>query len=118
VLEGVAFSLRQVYDLMLSVGSGLDPDDMIIAGGGAKSPLWRQIMADVFGMPVKTVYGSSEGGAFGAAMVAGTGAGVWANLNEAMEVAKPEQTTQPSGAGDVYDAAYQKYIQIYERLKF
>lgn len=117
VLEGVAFSLRHVYELMLSVDPSIQPDELILAGGGAKSPLWRQIMADVFDLPVKTVYGSAEGGAFGAAMVAGTGAGVWPTLNDAMQIAKPETETKPSGTHAEYDKAYQRYIKIYDCVK-
>jgi sugar (pentulose or hexulose) kinase len=62
---------------------GIKPEKVIISGGGAMSPLWRQIAADVFNLPVVTVSGSGEGGAYGAALVAGVGVGMWSDLVEA-----------------------------------
>ncbi len=119
VLEGVSFSMRHVYDMIVGASPGLAPSEIVIAGGGAKGTLWRQIMADVFGMPVHTVYGGAEGGAFGAALVAGMGCGLWASVNEAMAVAKSESETQPKPENlAVYEKQYQKYIRLYDALKW
>lgn len=63
VLEGVAFSLKQTYDRVSPEGTA---ERVILAGGGSKSPLWRQIFADVFGLPVVTLDGAGEGSGFGA----------------------------------------------------
>jgi len=119
VLEGVCYSLKQVYDLIVKASPGIDTNEIAIAGGGAKSPLWRQMLADIFGIPVKTVHGSAEGGAFGAAMVAGTGAGLWPSIDDAMSIAKPETETLPNPENTaVYNAQYEKYVKMYGALKW
>jgi xylulokinase len=119
VMEGVCYSMKQVYDLIVKASPGVDSSEIAVAGGGAKSPIWRQMLADIFGIPVKTVHGSAEGGAFGAALVAGAGAGLWASMDEAMSMAKPESETQPNPANAaVYKAQYDKYIKMYDALKW
>ena len=75
VMEGVTFGLREIYELILASKPDLKPTQVFSSGGGSKSPLWRQIQADIFGLPVKTLTGAAEGGAYGAAVVAGVGAG-------------------------------------------
>lgn len=118
VLEGVAFSLRQVYELIMSVNSGT-PTEIIVSGGGAKSPLWRQILADIFQLPVHTVYGSAEGGAFGAALVAGTGCGLWDSMEEAMELARPDSEILPRAEyKELYGELFLKYTKLYGSLKW
>jgi xylulokinase len=119
VMEGVCYSMKQVYDLIVKASPGVDSSEIAVAGGGAKSPVWRQMLADIFGIPVKTVHGSAEGGAFGAALVAGAGAGLWASMDEAMSMAKPESETQPNPANAaVYKAQYDKYVKMYDALKW
>ncbi|MEA4888054.1 MAG: xylulokinase [Clostridiaceae bacterium] len=119
VLEGVACSLRQVYELI--AGSRKDiknGGELVLAGGGAASPLWRQIFADCFQMPVRTVYGSSEGGSFGAALVAGVTAGIWQDLTEAVALVRPECETWPEQCRQaVYDELYRRYISLYPAMK-
>ncbi|MDF1493803.1 xylulokinase [Caproiciproducens sp. CPB-2] len=115
VLEGVAFSLRQVYGMIGAEGSS----EIVIAGGGAVSPLWRQIFADVFGLPVRTVYGSAEGGSFGAALAAGVTAGVWGSLEETVPLIRPESVTMPIAENvPLYAEHYAKYTKFYEALKW
>ncbi len=120
VLEGVAFSLRQVYDLIVgNKQAWLEEGEIILAGGGAVSPLWRQIFADSFGLPVKTVYGSSEGGSFGAALVAGVTGQVWPDLAAATQLIKPQSQTLPDPAqAQVYAEAYATYQGLYPALKW
>lgn len=119
VLEGVAFSLRQVYDLIARVGPDIASHEIVLAGGGAVSPLWRQIFADVFGMPVYTVRGSAEGGSFGAALTAGVTAGVWPDLETAVDLIRTDSRTDPVAAHiPVYQALYAKYIRFYDALKW
>ena len=74
VLEGVAFGLRDSFSLMQGAGLGVIRP-VRVSGGGARSPLWRQILADVLGSELATV-NSTEGAAYGAALLAGVGAGV------------------------------------------
>jgi xylulokinase len=117
VMEGVAYSLRQVYELIGGDGS---PDAaVVLAGGGAASPLWRQIIADVFGLPVRTVYGSAEGGSFGAALVAGVTCGAYANLSAAVSLVRPESETLPNPENRaVYDKLYGRYVKMYPALQW
>lgn len=119
VMEGVAYSLKQVYDLIMSVNPGLVSDEIVLAGGGANSPIWRQIFADVFQLPVRTVFGSAEGGSFGAALVAGVTAGVWSSLEDTVALIHPESETLPIPENsEVYAKLYQKYIGYYGALKW
>ena len=119
VLEGVCYSLKQVYDMICKASPDIQSNEIVLAGGGAKSPLWRQLLADIFGLPVKTVYGSAEGGAFGAALVAGAGCGMWANLDTAMKLAKPENETLPNTENrGIYQSQYDKYVKMYDALKW
>lgn len=120
VMEGVAYSLKQVYDLIMSVNQGkIHSDEVVLAGGGAVSPVWRQIVADIFGLPVRTVYGSAEGGSFGAALVAGVTAGAWQTLADTVKVITPQSETLPQEENrQVYQKYYQDYIRFYDALKW
>jgi len=114
-MEGVTFSLKQVIDLI----AGLAKTEKVYAsGGGSASPLWRQMMADAFELPVYTMSAASEGGAYGAMMVAGVGAGVWASLDEAISVLKVETETLPNPVNRAaYQDAFGKYSALYHALK-
>ncbi len=119
VLEGVAYSMRQVYELIVAQNPDLvSQGEIVLAGGGAASPLWRQIIADVFQLPVRTVYGSAEGGSFGAALVAGVTAGIWANLSETVALIKPESETLPNPeTKSIYENQNAIYRKLYSALK-
>src|ERR1041385_5003652 len=79
ILEGVAFGLKDIFCLMRDAGLA-SVDQIRLTGGGAKSALWRQILADVFAAELVTV-NTTQGAAFGAALLAGVGAGVWSNVD-------------------------------------
>ena len=115
VMEGVTYSLRQVAGIMME----LAPCECVyVSGGGAASPLWRQIMADVFALPVYTMSAADVGGAYGAMMAAGVGAGVWKNLGEAAGVLRRESETTPIAANRAaYEDAFQMYSRLYGALK-
>ena len=118
VLEGVAFSLRQVYDL-IGCTENRNPGEIVLAGGGAVSPLWRQIFADVFNLPVCTVSGSAEAGSFGAALVAGVTAGIWGSLEDTAAAVRFRSTTSPVPENvPAYEAQYRKYCRFYDSLKW
>jgi xylulokinase len=68
VLEGIIYSFRQVYELIIDMDKNLAVSEIRTSGGGSTSTIWRQIHADIFQLPVRTVSGSSEGGAYGAAL--------------------------------------------------
>jgi xylulokinase len=114
VLEGVAFSLRDCYEVLAA--EGLGPAEARIIGGGAKSPLWRGIMADVLGIPLdKPVHDDSS---FGAAMVAGVGCGLFVSVGDAVEkCVRLEGRTEPDAARHVrYEKHYLRYKKIHDAL--
>lgn len=118
VMEGVTFSLRSIIEII----AGLDPDikvEKIIASGGATtSAFWRQLLADIFGVPVYTVSGATEGGAYGAALVAGVGVGVWPSVQDAISVLKEETVNYPNMENhEQYQKVYETYCSLYYTLK-
>ena len=82
VMEGVAFSLRDSLEIFKETGAKIEK--IRLGGGGAKSELWRQIQADIYGQTVE-ILEADEGAAFGAAILAGVGAGAWQSVDEACE---------------------------------
>ncbi len=118
VMEGVGFSLKQVYDLIIDMDRNLAVNEIRTSGGGSSSLLWRQIIADIFQLPVKTVSGSKEGGAYGAALVAGTGCGIWSSMEEATKVLKVETELLPDKKNKgIYTQLYGVYAKLYNNLK-
>lgn len=117
VLEGVAFGLRDSMELVKGAGLG-KIKQIRVSGGGAKSPLWRQILADVIGSELVTV-NTTEGGAFGAALLAAVGAGVWKTVPEACRATiKVVSATSPQPAQvKVYNDLYPLYRGLYPALK-
>ena len=84
VLEGVSYGLRDSLELIK--GLGVPIEQVRASGGGAKSPLWRQIQADVFGTELVLI-NVTEGAAIGAALLAGVGAGMYRDVREAVDAA-------------------------------
>ncbi len=82
VLEGVAFSLKDSFTIFGEMKVPLS--SVRLGGGGARSPLWRQIQTDVYGYPVEIVE-AEEGAAYGAALLAGVGGGVWKTVEDACD---------------------------------
>jgi xylulokinase len=117
VLEGSAYALRDILEAMS--GSGLRPRRLTIVGGGAKGRLWRQIKADVTGLPVR-VPESVETTAAGAAVLAAVGAGLYASCAEAaahfVSFQPGEHDPDPETKA-VYDAAYELYRDVYAASK-
>ena len=116
VLEGVAFGLRDSFELMKAAGLSAIRQ-VRVSGGGARSPLWRQILADVLGSELVTV-NTTEGAAFGAALLAGVGAGIWPDGETACrETVRVTGSTRPdAGAMAVYERAYGVYRGLYPAL--
>ena len=112
VLEGVAYSLRQVYDLTRSPDVG-EPEYIVVCGGGSKSGLWRQILADVFQLPVCTTGGAAEGSAYGAALLAGVAGGFWHNTEEAAAQCRLLTRLEPClERRDAYEKQYARYCAL------
>ena len=116
VMEGVTFSLKQVVELM---SADTKPEKVYLSGGGASSELWKQMAADIFEIPVYTMSAAKEGGAYGAVLVAGVGAGIWKNLSEAIKVLKEdEKCYMPNPeTQEAYRKAYEQYKMIYPANK-
>jgi xylulokinase len=94
ILEGVAYSLKDTFAIFDDIG--VPVQHIRLGGGGARSPLWRQIQADVYGHEVELVE-AEEGSAFGAAILAGVAAKWWTNVDEACEaVVRIASTTTPA----------------------
>jgi xylulokinase len=111
VLEGVVFALRDMYALMAD--AGISATRIRASGGGAASPFWRQIQADVFGCDVVTTEGAAEGGAFGAAIVAGIGTGIWPDATTAASHCQTVSRQSPSAREQ---ETYAKMFEIYRTL--
>jgi xylulokinase len=117
VLEGVAFGLRDSFELMKSAGlTGIS--QVRVSGGGAKSPLWRQILADVLNVELVTV-NTTEGAAYGAALLAGVGAGAWPDVDTACQAAVQITGSNSSQAkvASRYEQSYNQYRELYPALK-
>lgn len=116
VLEGVAFGLRD--SLEVARGIGVDPDRTKICGGGAKSPLWRKIIANVMNMKVDIIE-SEEGPGYGAAILAAVGCGVFPSVEEAAkQLVKVVATEEPNPElAAKYEERYQKFRKFYPALK-
>lgn len=116
VLEGVSFGLRDSFELMKS--AGLESISQVrVTGGGARSPLWRQILADVFGAEIVTV-NAEEGAAYGAVLLAATGAGAFRSVEEACDATiSITGSTQPGKDQVVYEELYPLYQDLYPSLK-
>jgi len=117
VLEGVAFGLKDSFALLQSAGLGAI-EQVRVSGGGAKSPLWRQILADVLNVELVTV-NTTEGAAYGAALLAGVGAGVWPDVDTACaQTIKTENGVAPNAeAVSRYAALYPHYRNLYAALR-
>ena len=115
VMEGVAFGLRDGLDLM--VEAGLPPPSQIRAsGGGTRSPLWRQILANVLNAEIAVV-GTEEGAAYGAALLAAVGAGWWATVDEAVGgTVEVEPVARPSSDRQAYEVAHAGFTELYPAL--
>lgn len=116
VMEGVTYALNDSLSILR--GMGVQPAQMLAVGGGGRSPIWRQMLADVFGCAV-AVPRSTEGAALGAAILAGVGAGLYGSVQSACEemiqvqdVLMPVPDHQPA-----YARYYEMYTEMYPVLK-
>ncbi len=116
ILEGVAFSLNDTFAIFAQMN--VPVKSIRLGGGGARSPLWRQIQADVYGQGVEIVE-AEEGAAFGAAILAGVGARLWPNVDVACDsVVRVVQRVSPIPANvAVMNAAGSAYRRIYPAMK-
>jgi xylulokinase len=122
VLEGVALNLRLVLDLFR--GEGASVDTMRVIGGGAKGDLWRQIMADAYGLPVLLPAHPEEATSRGAAITAGVGVGLFPDFSVAERIAEVTARQEPRAeAREIYErllpvfrGAYEGLVEVFEGL--
>jgi xylulokinase len=116
ILEGVAFSLRDSFTLFAEMG--VPVRNIRLGGGGARSPLWRQIQADVYGHEVE-ILEAEEGAAYGAAILAGVGAGLWSSVDKACdETVKVAQRVAPQPVVTQHmSTSYAAYRRMYPAIK-
>ena len=116
VLEGVAYSLKDTFTLFSDLG--IPVKDVRLGGGGARGPLWREIQANIYDYPCERLT-AEEGGAFGAALLAGAGAGGWPDLEAACAAGiTVAETIRPKPkAVQRYAEGYAGYRRVYPALK-
>ncbi|WP_026834510.1 xylulokinase [Eubacterium xylanophilum] len=116
VLEGVAFAIRDSFEVARDLGIKID--ETKICGGGAKSPLWRKIIANVLNIKVNIIE-SEEGPGLGGAMLAAVACGEYASVEEAAnKIVKVIDSVNPDPAiAAKYDAKYKKFKEIYPTVK-
>ena len=111
VMEGVSYSMKDCNDILKEMG--VEVDDMMACGGGGRSAVWRQMLADMYGCTVKTV-AAKEGPALGVAILAGVGAGIYESVEAACE--KMIHTDKSCDPVPEHTAQYQEYHKIYQNL--
>ena len=116
VLEGVAFSLKDSFSIFEEMK--VPVNHVRLGGGGARSPLWRKIQADTYGYPVEIV-AAEEGAAYGAALLAGVGAGVWKTVDDACDAVVRVVTRIEPDQNDrgTLGRQYERYRRLYPALR-
>jgi xylulokinase len=116
IMEGVAFSLRDAFEIFNEIK--VQVEEIKLGGGGARSSLWRQIQADVYGHRVDTV-AAEEGAAFGAALLAGVGVGMWSSVDAACDaVVRIADQVEPNAESvRILARQYERFKQINPALK-
>ncbi|MBM4043930.1 MAG: xylulokinase [Planctomycetes bacterium] len=116
LLEGITYGMKDSLEIIK--GMGIPVTQIRVSGGGARSDFWRQLQADVYGQPV-CVINETAGAAFGAALLAGVGTGVFGSVDEACQATIKVVTETPPDPGNakVYRRYYSIYQQLYRSLK-
>ena len=114
VMEGICYEMNDI--IRAEEAAGIKIDKIRLAGGAAKSPLWCQMMADIFKHPIQ-ILENGEAGCLGAALYAGVGVGVYKDCHEAAKVARTtlEYTPNPDNF-EAYDKAYKRFCDVYDAL--
>jgi xylulokinase len=116
VLEGVAYGLRDSLELLRALG--VEPSVGRVSGGGARSELWVRIVASVLGLPLELTE-SDAGAAYGAALLGGVRAGVFADAGEAVSrgVRVTDRIDPDPGWAEAYEAGYRRFRDLYPALR-
>lgn len=115
-MEGVTFAMRESLDLVRA--SGVEINQIRLSGGGARSQFWRQMQADIYGSPSATI-NAAEGPAFGVALLAFVGTGVYGNVPEACDatIREVDHIQPDADRAEAYNKAYTYYRKAYQALK-
>lgn len=116
VLEGVTYGMRDALEIMHEMNVPIS--QVRASGGGARSPFWRQLQADIYRQPI-VLTNASEGPAYGVAILAGVGTGVWKSVEEACKssIRETEKVRPAKRSSVLYDRHYAVYRQLYGDLK-
>lgn len=116
VIEGISFNLKMIYDNI--VNKNIKIDSSRVTGGGAKSPIWVQMLADIFNIDVETIE-IEEGPALGAAILAMVGNKAYRNVSEACQaIIKPKQVFTPNQDNvELYKFKFNEYSKIYPKIE-
>ncbi len=116
VMEGVAFGMRDNLELLRA--QGVHPTEAVISGGAANSAVWRQLITDIMAIPLYTV-NTTEGAAFGAAILAAVGGGAWTDVPAACAamIRKVDETQPTPEAAADYDRLYPIFRELYPALR-
>jgi len=116
IVEGITYAMKDSLEIMAALG--VEAREIRLSGGGARSEFWRQLQADVYGHPVCTI-NASEGPAYGVALLAGVGTGVWATVPEACDQAISVTSSYAVNEDNaaVYRGFYPIFRQLYQSLK-
>jgi xylulokinase len=113
LMEGVLFSLREALEVIRAVG--VHPATIRVTGGGSASDLWRQLQADIYGMPVQRL-AVDEGAAYGAALLGHVAAGTFRDVDQAAALARPAEETEPQReVSGIYEDLYTVYRELYTK---
>jgi xylulokinase len=115
-MEGVLLNLREIVEVCES--TGLDCTQVRVSGGATVEPLWLQMLADVLQREVVTVTGAAEGGAYGAALLAGVGTGDFASLADAAALVQETSRFKPEADNaELYDRLFAIHRRLYRTLQ-
>jgi xylulokinase len=116
VLEGVAFGLKDSLEILKDIQVPIE--QIRVIGGGARSSLWKQILADIFGYEIEEI-NTNEGGALGAAILAGVGVGIYSGIEEACnQFIETIGSITPNGERiQIYERVYKLYQEGYRSLR-
>ncbi len=116
LMEGVTFGMRDALEIMREMG--IPMTEIRASGGGARSAFWRQLQADIYQLPI-VLTNAAEGPAYGVALLAGVGTGIWSSVEEACKAGiNPTQKVKPgTKASDIYNRFYATYDKLYGDLK-
>jgi xylulokinase len=116
LLEGVTFGMRDALEIMKEMNVAIS--QVRASGGGARSPFWQQLQADIYNQPV-VLTNAAEGPAYGVALLAGVGTGAWSSVEEAAKasIKQTKKIAPNKKAAANYERVYGVYHKLYDDLK-